>query len=225
MKLNDRYLRGGAGLAPHAGEGIPWLPSLIGARAGFTLAEAKLYPRADLVDGMAFTIDGAEWRYSASSALAADDILTVELETTSTGRLLRQPGFIELSLPFTFATADGASLYTMPSGAIIKPLDFYWSVAVGLTGGVGSAIGVSSTKVGYNTAGDLLGGATGDVAATLVPGARILGTVGTTWGTTAERRALFVAGDAIRFNRIASAFTAGSGAVKIPALLLAHAGA
>jgi hypothetical protein len=226
MKLPKSYLTGGIGLAPHSGAGVPWLASLIGATAGLTLAEAKTYPRKDLLDGMAFTIDGAPWVYSASSELDGDDQLVAEFtDLPAAGRLLRGRGPVELALPFTHATADAAVLYTMPAGAYFMPLEFMWSIAADMTGGTASAIGVSSTKTGFTTKGDLLGGATGDVAATLVAGARILGTVGPKWDSDTERRAVWGPSEIFRYDEITSSFTAGSGSVLVVGYLLANAGA
>ena len=128
-------------------------------------------------------------------------------------------------LPFTYATADAAVLYTMPTGAKFMPYDFSWTVGTGFTGGTSSAIGVSTTKSGMTTKGDLLGGATGDLAATLVAGTYILGTIGTVWTTPTERRKVWAATEIFRFDRIASAFTAGSGSVRVGGFLLANAGA
>lgn len=122
-----------------------------------------------------------------------------------------------LKIPFSFATADAAVLLTVPTlvnGAAALQLDsLFWEVTVGFTGGSSSAIGISSTNTKYNTKGDLLGGSSGDVAATLVSTNQyVMGTAGTKYAVAVSTGKVFlVAGDVIRFDRITSAFTAGSG--------------
>lgn len=159
-------------------------------------------------------------------AMAVDTLLAANLD----GRWLAVPGqFVNLALPFTYATADAATLYTMPTGAAFKVEGLYWEVTTGFTGGSSSAIGVSTTKsspTNWSTKGDLLGGSGGDVAATLVAGARIAGTIGTDADTIAKMRgAIFEAAELFRFDRITSAFTAGVGSVHVYGFLLANAGA
>jgi hypothetical protein len=220
------FLRGGGGLAPHGGPGAPYLRSVLAATAGYTLAEAKAHPHGDLLDGQAFVVDGALWRYAADSELDGDDQLVAEFDSSAArGRLLREPGFVELALPISYATADAEVLYEVPDGAYLMPLEFYWSVTTAFTGGTASAIGVSSSKTGMTTKGDLLGGAAGDVAATLVAGSHVLGTIGPKWDSVAERRRVFEPGDTLLFDRVASVFEAGVGSVRVPCLLLANAGA
>jgi hypothetical protein len=124
-----------------------------------------------------------------------------------------------LKLPIGFALADGAVLYTipsLPSGiAAVELVAFYWEITTSFTGGASSAIGVSSSNASYSTNGDLLGGATGDVAATLVStGVKYKGgTIGAKYGSNGK--VILVAGDTIIYNRITSAFTAGAGTVHI----------
>ena len=146
------------------------------------------------------------------------------------GRWLAVPGqFVNLALPITYATADAATLYTMPTGAAFKVEGLYWEVTTGFSGGSSSAIGVSTTKTtptDWSAKGDLLGGSGGNVAATLVAGARIAGTIGTDMDTIAKvRGAIWEAADIFRFDRITSAFTAGAGSVHVYGFLLANAGA
>lgn len=226
MQLPRNFLRGGVGVSPFGGAGAPWLRSLLAATAGYTLAEAKAHPPRDLVDGQAFVVDGALWRYDRDCELTGDDQLVLAFTSTAArGRLLRQPGFVELSFPFSYATPDAAVLYTIPIGAHFAPLEFYWSVTSAFTGGSSAAIGVSTTKTGMTTKGDLLGGAAGDVAAALVAGSHVLGTVGPKWDSVAERRQVWRPTETFRFDRVTDAFAAGAGAVKVPGVLLANAGA
>lgn len=165
------------------------------------------------------------WYWHASSTLTADDILVDAADDApSAGRWLRAPGSVDLACPFTYATADGAAILTLPTGCRFQLLDAYWEVTTGFTGGSSSAIGVASTT--RSTAGDILGGSGGDVAATLVAGAAIPGTIGTTMDTLAELHAnRFAAGEAFTLERITSAFTAGVGKVHLVGHLVANAGA
>ena len=125
-------------------------------------------------------------------------------------------GRMTLTLPVNFNLADAAPLFVVPPGmriAIERPLI---EVIVPFTGGAASAIGLSSSNVGYNTKGDLAGGAAGDVAAGLTAGFK--GTLGTKAAT--QGVIVLVGGDVIRFDRITSVFTAGSGFAHIPFSIL-----
>lgn len=124
-----------------------------------------------------------------------------------------------LKLPFTFATADATSLLVIPvlanGAAGLQIESLFWEITVSMTGGASPAIGISSTNASYNTKGDLLGGASGDLTATLVStGLKYKGgTLGAKFGSNGK--VVLVTGDALRFDQIASAFTAGSGFVHI----------
>ncbi len=125
-----------------------------------------------------------------------------------------------LALPIAFTTADAEVLYTVPTGVRLFLHRTLWEVAVGFTGGASSAIGVSSSATGYTTKGDLLGGAAGDVAATLVAGIKG-GTLGADFGTNGV--IVLPAASTIKFDRITSAFSAGSGFVHVQASILPDA--
>jgi hypothetical protein len=169
--------------------------------------------------------DGSEWFFHATSALTADDVLVVA-PNVGTGRWLRAPGFAYLELPFTFATADAAPLLVVPAGAKLQLIDPSWKVGTSLTGGAASAIGLSSNKTGFTAKGALLGGATGDVAATLVAAAtNTMGTIGSAWDTLAKQRVIWEPTENVRFDRITSVFTAGAGNACIAANILVNAGA
>jgi hypothetical protein len=169
--------------------------------------------------------DGSLWYWHSTSTLTADDILVDAADDApSAGRWIRQVGFVDLACPFTYANADGSTLLTLPTGCRFLLLDSYWEVTTGFTGGSSSAIGVASTT--RSTAGDILGGASGDVAATLVAGSAINGTIGATMDTLAEIHAnRFAAGEVFTLERITSAFTAGVGKVHLVGILLRNAGA
>lgn len=166
--------------------------------------------------------DGSTWKFHATSTLTGDNIL-VATPTEGSGRWLRKEGSVALRLPFSYATADGATLLTIPTGCVFKLDSAHWDITADMTGGVSSAIGIAGT--GSTTAGDLLGGASGDVAATLTAGVKA-GTIGVKMDTVAELNAqMFVASNTITFERITNAFTAGSGYAVLVGRLLKNAGA
>jgi hypothetical protein len=129
-------------------------------------------------------------------------------------------GPIHLKLPIGFGTADAAVLCTLPAGIKLKIGTIYWEITTSFTGGSSSAIGISSSDAAYNTKGDLLGGATGDVAATLVSTGRVYktGTAGAKNVTTAIM--VLGSGTTIRYDQITSTFTAGAGFVHIDGSLV-----
>lgn len=155
-----------------------------------------------------------------------DNIYTLPTAIADALIALYNGGSATLVLPVTFATADAAILFTMPAlGAVptavrARITDLQWEVTAGWTGGASSAIGCSSSNAAFNAKGSLLGGAAGDVAATLItasPGP-FVGTVGTKLASQAA--VCLVTGDTIRFDRITSAFTAGTGNVLVGLRLL-----
>lgn len=169
--------------------------------------------------------DGSRWYWHSTSTLTSDGILVqAAADAPSAGRWLRAPGIVDLACSFTYATADGAALLTLPTGARFALHRAFWEVSTGFTGGSSSSIGVASTTM--STAGDILGGSGGDVAATLVAGAAIPGTVGAKLDALAEIHAnVFAAGEAFTLERITSAFTAGVGKVHLVGHLLRNPGA
>lgn len=123
-----------------------------------------------------------------------------------------EPFYLKLAISYT--TADAEVLYTVPTGLTIGMyMAGAWEVTTAFTGGASSAIGISSSATGFSTKGDLHGGASGDLAAALAVGMR-RGTAGAKAGATAL--VVLPGGSTIRFDRIASAFTAGAGFVHLP---------
>lgn len=144
------------------------------------------------------------------------------LQTTQDiARALLAGGFLHLKLAVDFNKADAAVLWTTPSGYRFEVQNAYWEVTLGWTGGSSSAIGLSSSGAGLTTKGSLLGNTAGNLAADLVTtGPLAKGTRGSAFtGATAGIFAatsdtggvVLVGGDTVRFDRIASAFTAGTG--------------
>lgn len=117
-------------------------------------------------------------------------------------------GIALLKLAVAFGTADAAVLYTVPAGHYLRVSRTWWNVQTAFTGGTSSAIGASSSNAAYNTKGDLQGGASGDLLAALTAGQRP-GTIGAKFDSNGV--VILAPGDTIRFDRIASAFTAGAG--------------
>jgi len=116
-------------------------------------------------------------------------------------------GVITVKVAISKDTADGDILYTVPARHRLRLSRAYWHVVTPWTGGASSAIGLDSSNAAYNTAGDLLGGAGGDVLAGLTAGFK--GTAGAKMGANAP--VILDEGDTVRFQRITSAFTAGDG--------------
>jgi len=179
------------------------------------------------------SLNGRLFAWHPTSELDGDDQLVIipddrnsdvdtALAADLPGRWLAVPGqTVDLALAFTYATADGATLYTVPTGANLLILSSYWEVTTGFTGGSSSAIGLASDQTGHTTAGDLLGGSGGDVAATLVAGDYIEGTL----GADLTNPIVLKATKLVTFERITSAFTAGAGNAHIVAVVLSNDGA
>jgi hypothetical protein len=198
--------------------GHPQAAQLATTLAALKLVDPKLPEPSDVVR----LADGRAYIPSPTSTLTADDFFVVQASGVTVGRWLLAPGFVSvLTIPFTFSTADAAALVTLPTNSVVRVDAGYWNVAADFTGGASSAIGLSSSNAAYNTKGDLLGGAAGDVAAALTAGAIKIATV----GVKIARGCFLVGGNAIRFDRITSAFTAGSGNVVLPVYVIANPGA
>ena len=174
-----------------------------------TLAQLKAaVPDRLLEEGAQIQLsDGRIFVYQSACILTADDVFVVQ-PTSGPGRYLLAPGHMQhIELPFAFGTADAAVLATTPTNFFGRIHRGYWRITADMTGGASSAIGISSgTATGFTTKGDFHGGAAGDVLATLVAGKK-LGTVGAKIAAGAS----LGSADTIRFDRITSAFTAGSG--------------
>ncbi len=234
--IPSNFGEGGIGISPDGSGAVPDLKTIlwgmvdrvhapVATRAALDLIGATSTTSLDRVDGMACLVraDNSTWVFDAANTTAgtADvtgDLLRVPFDAPAAGRWLRLDEVVELKLPVGFGTADAAILWTVPAGfrVSVAPSSF-WEVTTTFAGGSSSAIGLSSSNAGASTKGDLLGGAGGDVAATLVStGAFAKGTVGAKTGKPA---ATLVAGDTIRFDRIASIFTSGTGFAHVQLLV------
>lgn len=162
--------------------------------------------------------DRSLWMFDASSVLTTDEASALAVAPAAgTGCWLRAESAIVAKLPIAFGMADGATIWTLPEGFAVRATGLpYWEVTTSWTGGSSSSIGVAASRTGFTAAGAVLGGAAGDVAATLVAGIAA-GTIGTGFDSLAEIQAgLFEEGDTFTYEEITSAFTAGAGYVCLP---------
>lgn len=233
--MGDTYLgvpkligSAGAHLSPDSANGSPTLYEVLTGLAGRVAPIQATRAAVKALDAdnrsanlIVYVVDGSVWRWdSASTATdASENLVLVANDNPDTGRWLRQPGMVDLSLPFTFATTNGATLFTVPVGARLLVQSGYWEISTGCSGGTTPAIGLSSSA--YSTAGDLLGGSSGDGVSVVGSTGIRRGTIGTAIGTGV----LLLPGDTILFNRVTSAFTAGVGKAHPIAQLLANPGA
>lgn len=188
--------------------------------------------RADGMEVLVLSDTGgmmSSWRFHATSVVSdASNNVAVTPSSGSGVWLMMSGQQVSMLFPFTFATADAAVLWTAPAGCRFRPRDAWWEIATSLTGGTSSAIGVHASPSGFSTKGDILGGAAGDVAATLVgssPPYRMVGTGGAKLVSRTTDRLIMIGADTFVFDRITSAFTAGAGNIRILGDLLANAGA
>jgi hypothetical protein len=158
-------------------------------------------------------------RNSAVDTALADDL---------PGRWLAVPGqMVDLALAIAYTLADGATIYTMPTGSALFLAPGYWQVTTSWAGGSSSSIGIDSDQTGLSTAGDIHGGSGGDVAATLSAtggdgaGNYIPGTI----GADVAAGAILLGGKLVRYQEITSAFTSGEGYFHLRGVLLANPGA
>jgi hypothetical protein len=190
----------------------------IGSRiaAPFTAA-ADLAAFAQPVDGMTAFVkaDRSQWIFDAANTTTDASGQLFVTPPSGSGRWVRSSRTPVLKFAVTFATADAAVLFTVPTGMSLRLTRVLWEVTTSFSGGASSAIGASSSNAAYNTKGDLLGGASGDLAATLVGAtpAAVRGTLGTKFANSGIVQ--LVGGDTLRFDRIASAFTAGAGTIDL----------
>lgn len=200
-----------------------------------SLAALKAIAPANRYDGLVVLVTGFTaneqvlFYFNAGSLLTGDDILVVA-PNVATGRWLRVPGTADLALPISFTTGSAAILYTVPTGARFRLRDAYWEVLSAFTGASAAgtpAIGLSSTNMtGLTTKGNILGGAGGDVLATLITGVTA-GTIGVGIDTVVElhTNTILIPAITIRFDRFSDQFTGGSGYAHLVGDLLLNAGA
>lgn len=220
--VNDRVLVA-VGMAITGPTGASGRSGTVATKTALAAIAAGSRANNDVVTVLA---DGSNWRFSSASTLDADGLSVegsniVVVPGSGTGRWLRMDQVFVARIPISKDTADAAQLMLVPAGYSVKITDdLSWDVTTGFSGGTASAIGISSSNAGSSTKGDLLGGASGDVTATLGSAGVKQGTAGAKMDTIAHRRALRIeATEYLRFDRITSAYTAGVGYVDVPMLL------
>lgn len=172
------------------------------------------------------------YRWVAGSTSADGNqgqLIVVPTVGAASGRWARCDQKIDLIMPFTFATADRAVLYTNAAEHTLWLLldECLWETTASFAGGAGSRIAVSiSTGPIADTNGSLMGGAGGDGTGTnpaLNDAQMWKPTAGVGSGAGAKAMVLRSAGDTILFNRVVSAFTSGAGNIHVPCNLIANA--
>lgn len=205
--------------------GGSWIGILPNVTSVATVTALKAIAATGRYNGLIVLIRDSQslWQFHSTSALTGDDFLAIA-PTAGTGRWLRVPGTVDISIPVTSATADAAILMTLQAGMRMIPRKLYWDTSITWSGGASSTIGISSTKTGFSTKGDLLGGAAGESGGVLVPGIAP-GIIGVGLDSVAKQwSAVFVSGDTFRFDRVTSAFTTGASNAHVVASLLLNSG-
>lgn len=186
------------------------------SRAYASLATISALGASSVADGEVFLDQSAGrlWRYAAASTLTADGGFLVAAATgAGVGAFIAMDRTIDIQAAVSSATTDATVLYTVPAGFRLRLTVPFWSVSVTFTTSSAGAAGLKSSNAGLNTAGDILGGASGDLVATLVStGAYAKGTVGAKIG---KPPAVLSGGDTVIYNLIAGTYTAGTGIAHI----------
>jgi len=158
--------------------------------------------------------DGWSWIFNSTSTAADTTEQLVVAPTAGSGKWLRIGQSIDIKLAIAFGTADAAALFTVPAGFTLEVSRAFWEITTQFAGGTSSAIGISSDTAPYSTKGDILGGASGDLTATLVSTSKYVpGTLGAKYASNGL--VYLSAGVAVRFDRIASVYTSGAGFVHL----------
>lgn len=167
------------------------------------------------VDGMLSTLasDRSTWVFVLGLATAEDEARELLIAPDSgSGRWVRADKAFVMKVPISFANTDNQAIETMPEGFALRLGGFpYWEITTPFAGGTASAIGISTSVTGYDTEGDILGGATGDTTAVESAGIAA-GTLGGELDDHVGFQALLLEeGQAFRYNRIVDAYTSGAG--------------
>ena len=162
-----------------------------------------------------------QWRvgFAGSDATAQ---LVVDPGSGGVGKWVCVDPFFNLQFAnIDFNTPDAHVLFTVPAGLRISPIRFLFETGNAWTGGAG-AVGVSSSNAAFNTKGDLMGGAAGDVAANM-GAAGFHGTIGTKMAAAYTTRppVVLVGGDTIRWDVIVAGYNTGNGILNVPCFFIA----
>jgi hypothetical protein len=220
------------GVAVQAGTAVtgPTGASGFGLAAGSVADKAalKAIAAADRFDGELVMVraDGSLWRFAATSVLTDDEAdELVQEPDAGTGAWLRADKAAIIKLPVAASMADHATILTVPAGFVMRLIGLpFWDITTTFDGGTVPRIGIATDITGYDTAGDILGGAAGEVTGALVGGTIVPGTIGPKLDTPAEMQALVLqAGDLVTYEEITSAYTGGAGFVCFPVAIIAPA--
>ncbi len=173
------------------------------------LTALKAIAAANRFEGMFAVLksNGSTWRFAATSTLTGEDFL-VASPAAGTGKWLRVDKVVDLVFPIDETTADATALYTVPTGFVLGVDHAFWHVTDTMTTGSAGAAGLSSSNTGLNVKGDILGGATGDLVATLVStGVYAKGTIGAKMN--GRPGLVIIGGETIRYDLIAGTYTGG----------------
>ena len=168
--------------------------------------------------------DNALFTFEASNTGTTDTAEQLLIEPDAgTGAWVRADKAFIMRIPVGYADTDGEAIETIPAGFALRLSGFpFWDITTGFTGGSSSAIGISTNITGYETGGDLLGGASGELTAVIGTAGIKAGTLGGELDDHVGFQALaLVAGSEIQFDRIASVYTAGAGFACIPVVQMA----
>ena len=236
MRLPIGFTEGGAGLvAGHGvmgagGKPVDLTQVLNAIGASYASATALKDVGPDFQDGIVLVGDTPFAWNAASTVNDPTDQLTIRpsaIDAAAPGRWVYAAGpQIVLSLPWTFATADAAVLFTTPTGVVLRPRLLWWTVDTTPAGGSSPTIGVSSNKTGFTAKGSLLGGAAGDGAGTLLSAVSpLLGTRGTRAGDDRLIRenvpvATAAATPSFAIEQLLYAATIGTGAAGVKTALI-----
>lgn len=234
LRTDGNFLGGGSGLVPGSASGkygvnLPDVINSIYASVSKTeaLALAEKHWRGRvLIDNQPYVWSSTCTVDDASNLLALRP--TAIASAATAGRFVAELPQHVLGLDFTYATADGAALFTVPTGCKLHLLGLWWDITTNMSGGSSSAIGVSSGKTGFTAKGSLLGGSAGDVAATLTAAASpTLGTRGLLAAPAGSRLvqetvavATAAATPSFAIQQLLYAKTIGTGAAGVKAALI-----
>ena len=143
-------------------------------------------------------------------------IRPTSIDSGDPGRWVRDEAAFPLYVEATFATANNAVLYTVPTGFRLQIIGRPFATITASFTSIGSALlGLSSSNSAYNTAGDLFGGASGSAVAALTAGIRA-GTIGAKLAS--QGLVVLVATDTIKADVFTSTFEAGAAKFCFPVL-------
>ncbi len=163
------------------------------------------------------------WRFHATSTAADTSENLVAVPGVGSGRWLRADRFVALSLAATKDTLDAATLFTVPVGAKIHPREAWWETTQTFNGTT-PKLGVHASPTGWDTPGDILGGATGDTVAST--DSRMAGTIGAALDTRENGRLIMIAADTFKFDIVSGSLsTQGATKVRILCDVFANPGA